>query len=280
MRLHDKSPSHYIQALAGAIHQDPSSLDSWWCLQLRATKDVFIDLPTIIEVRENNKNLGCDIVRCLDNDLLLISQELSEEALHCIAYALTEHMEEGDIEMTLYHLFRDWRKVRNLLLSKCPNMPELSAEIVEAEAFTDLDYMREGFAEMKASRRLRFPQHVMIVEDDPLTRRLLTNAFRNDYALITAETAHAAVTEYLIYAPDIVFLDIGLPDASGFSVLQKLVAIDPDAYIVIFSGNSYLDNVTKALNNGASGFIAKPFQRTRLMHYIEDSVLHHGKACG
>lgn len=274
MRLHDKSSSHYIQALAGAIHQDPSSLDSWWCLHIYGAE---INPCTLIEVKENNKNLGCDIVHCPDGDLLLVSQELSEDALHCIANDLVGH---GNAELTLYHLFKDWRAIRNLLSSKCTTMPNLSAEAPEAEAFTDLDYMREGFTEMKAARRLRFPQHVMIVEDDPLTRRLLTNAFRDDYALITAETAHAAVMEYLIYAPDIVFLDIGLPDASGFAVLQKLVAIDPDAYIVIFSGNSYLDNVTKALNNGAAGFIAKPFQRTRLMHYIEDSVLHHGKACG
>lgn len=121
------------------------------------------------------------------------------------------------------------------------------------------------------------PLHVMLVEDDPLTRRLVTGAFKENYALITAESAEEAVANYLLHAPDIVFLDIGLPDASGLQVLQSIMDSDPEAYVVMFSGNSYLDNVTTALGIGASGFVGKPFKKEKMRHYIEDSALHHNK---
>jgi DNA-binding NtrC family response regulator len=119
----------------------------------------------------------------------------------------------------------------------------------------------------------------MVVEDDPLTRRLVANAFKQDYALITAATAQEAVMNYLIHAPDIVFLDIGLPDANGFNVLHQIMTSDPDAYVVMFSGNSYLDNVTNALSNGAAGFISKPFKKDKMFQYIQESSRHHHKYC-
>ncbi len=149
----------------------------------------------------------------------------------------------------------------------------------DAYDFGDISSLKEVFAEAKQRRKGRYPQHVMVVEDDPLTRRIVTGTFKENYALITAVNAHEAVADYLAYAPDVVFLDIGLPDASGFAVLRQIIACDPDAYVVMFSSNHCSENVDKAMHAGASGFVAKPFNRENLSSHIRGSAVHHHKPC-
>ncbi len=280
MRIHNDTSSQYIRSLASAIYKDPESLNHWLCLHIHSKHTAHVDIATIIEVKEVNKNLGCDVVRCPDNDLLLISSELNQETLHCIAASLTENIDPAEVEFTMYNLFSDWRTVRALLLAKCKDGSVAAPEALEVQNFDDVAMMADSFVEMKRLRGVRHTPYVLVVEDDPLTRRIVANAFKDNYALVTAQTAHDAVAQYLLCAPDIVFLDIGLPDVSGFAVLNQIVSLDPDAYVVMFSGNSYLDNVTKALNGGAAGFIAKPFKRDKLTHYIEQSAVHHRRAFG
>lgn len=145
--------------------------------------------------------------------------------------------------------------------------------------FGEIASLQEVFNEAKKRRKGRQPQYVMVVEDDPLTRRIISQAFKENYALINAQNAHEAVADYLLHAPDVVFLDIGLPDTSGFEVLDLLMACDPEAYIVMFSSNHYPENVSRAMKAGASGFIAKPFSKENLSGYIRSSAAHHHKYC-
>lgn len=150
-------------------------------------------------------------------------------------------------------------------------------EEIDSHDFGEISELQDVFSEVKKLRKTRHPQHVMIVEDDPLTRRIVSHTFKKDYALICARDANDAVADYLMYAPDVVFLDIGLPDASGFAVLRQILACDPDAYIVMFSGNSYPENIDRATKEGASGFVAKPFRKNDLHQFIKGSMIHHHK---
>jgi len=113
---------------------------------------------------------------------------------------------------------------------------------------------------------------VLLVEDDPVTRWMVRNALKQDCEFITAPTANKAFALYNSYQPDIVFLDIGLPDKSGHDVLQWIIRNDPGACVVMFSSNDNLDNITNALEEGATGFIKKPFLRESLLHYIHNHV--------
>lgn len=144
--------------------------------------------------------------------------------------------------------------------------------------FGEVSSLQEVFAEAKKRRRSRHPQYVMVVEDDPLTRRIVSHSFKDNYAIISAQNAQEAVADYLLHAPDVVFLDIGLPDTSGFEVLNLLMECDPDAYIIMFSGNYYPENVDKAMKAGASGFVSKPFRKENLSGYIISSAHHHHKS--
>ena len=275
MRLYHENTEQYIYALAESISKDPASLENWRCIHIHPMQATILSPAYIQGVMDLFKHLDCDMVICEDLDILLISREntLSELAGHIM------HGLPAKSEMQLYDLVHDWRIIRPILLTKTLQDTIVPAPLHTKPDFGEVNHLSDVFCEAKKLRKHRQPQYVMVVDDDPLTRRLVTTAFKEKYALITACDAQEAVANYLLHAPDVVFLDIGLPSINGFSVLQQLIASDPDAYIVMFSGNSYLDNVTAALNAGAAGFVAKPFKKEKLRYYIEDSAMHHQKFC-
>ncbi len=150
--------------------------------------------------------------------------------------------------------------------------------ITKAVDFGEINSLREIFEEAKDLRRVRFPAHVLVVEDDPITRRVVVGALGEAHAIITAETARNAIAGYLLHAPDIVFLDIGLPDVDGISVLAQIMRIDPDAFVVMFSSHDDEKTINESLSIGAKGFITKPFKKEMLSNYIHGSEIYHHKS--
>lgn len=279
----ENNTENYIRSLAFVIGKDPASMENWRCLHITPKEDIPLVCGDGIlqKLKETHNDIECDIVHCNDNDIMFISNSLHSEQLYEIAAELVSALcdtVEVKVEMIIYDLFRDWNIIRDVFLSKTG---ELSLPIVQPvpHNFGEISSLQEVFADAKNRRKSRMPLHVMLVEDDPVTRRLVTSTFKESYALITAANAEEAIAGYLLHAPDIVFLDINLPDASGLSVLGQIMESDPEAYVVMFSGNSYLDNITTSLGTGASGFVAKPFKKDRMYHYIKESALHHSKQC-
>ncbi len=125
------------------------------------------------------------------------------------------------------------------------------------------------------SREGREVPHILVIDDDPIARRIARNALADKYPLSTARNAAEGIEKHLLVVPDIVFLDIGLPDADGFMVLSHIHSLDPECTVVMFSGNSFLDNRVKALSSGAGGFLPKPFNKKAFEHYISDWEHRH-----
>jgi CheY-like chemotaxis protein len=118
-------------------------------------------------------------------------------------------------------------------------------------------------------RHDRHAINVLVVEDDPFSRRLVdVSLSTTPYSTQFATDGRSAILNHLKAAPDIVFLDIDLPDITGHDVLGKILELDPGAYVVMLSGNGNAENVTKAVKAGAKGFVAKPFTKEKLLHYI------------
>ncbi|MGH1375969.1 MAG: response regulator [Alphaproteobacteria bacterium] len=113
---------------------------------------------------------------------------------------------------------------------------------------------------------------VLLVEDDPVTRWLVRNALKGSCDFATASTANKAFSLYSIHQPDVVFLDINLPDKNGYEVLEWIMRNDPGANVVMFSGQSHMDNIMEALEIGARGFIGKPFIKEQFLDYIHGSA--------
>ncbi len=127
-------------------------------------------------------------------------------------------------------------------------------------------------AKRRAQRRAqRSAPVVMIADDDQLARTLAGNVLRDDYNLAYAKDGRSALTEFVESAPDVLFLDIGLPDMNGHDVLEHIFMLDPDAYVIMFSGRKDKANMMRALETGAQGFLGKPFTRQKLYAHVEKS---------
>ena len=276
MRIHYEDSEAYIRSLAASISKDPRSLDSWYCLHVQHEESTPAEWyqETVRKLKEAHRDLDCDVVYCSMHNILIISRELDADKLYDLAEELMAEEIEGRkrSKVALYDLFHDWRTIHGPDLSQKGNAQDKEFDFGEVESLSEV------FKDARKVRKARHPLHIMLVEDDALTRRIVSSSFKDNYALISAKDAHEAVANYLLHAPDIVFLDIGLPDASGFDVLKRIMKSDPDAFVVMFSANSYLDNITSALDAGASGFVAKPFNKQKLHRYIEESAMHHGKS--
>jgi CheY-like chemotaxis protein len=80
------------------------------------------------------------------------------------------------------------------------------------------------------------------------------------------------------YAPNIMFLDIDLPKIKGHQVLSKIKTLDPKGCVVMISANSFPEDVKKAAERGASGFLAKPYTKQKLTNCIHSYLdIHKSK---
>ena len=110
---------------------------------------------------------------------------------------------------------------------------------------------------------------IMVVDDDKMLVTLVSHILKQDYQVITASTGRQAIEDHIEYAPDVVFLDIRLPDCDGLSILHYMQQYDREGQIIMFTSDNYLKTQVNALASGANGFVPKPFSKEAFENYIE-----------
>ena len=114
--------------------------------------------------------------------------------------------------------------------------------------------------------------HILIVDDEAQIRKLLQITLQsNDYSVTETSSAKEALISAAIHPPDVILLDLGLPDESGHVVLQKLREWYSKP-IIILSVQSEEKDIISALDNGANDYLVKPFRTGELLARIR-SVL-------
>jgi two-component system, NarL family, invasion response regulator UvrY len=100
---------------------------------------------------------------------------------------------------------------------------------------------------------------VLVIEDHPIVRDGCQRLFnrRSDIEVAEASSAETGIALNKTFAPDVIVLDIALPDANGFDIIPKLLAGSAKAKIVILSMYGSQSFVTSALEKGAVGYITK-----------------------
>jgi len=109
---------------------------------------------------------------------------------------------------------------------------------------------------------------ILVIDDELPIRKLLEITLQsNDYSVRQAATAKEGILQVANHPPDMVILDLGLPDEDGHSVLKKLREwyVKP---IIILSVQSSEDDIVKALDNGANDYLVKPFRTGELLARI------------
>lgn len=101
---------------------------------------------------------------------------------------------------------------------------------------------------------------VLVVDDEPAIRRLLRVGLSTEgYAIREAATAGEAIERIAEELPDLVILDLGLPDMSGQELLQRWREEALALPIVILSSRTDEAGIVEALENGADDYVTKPF---------------------
>lgn len=192
------------------------------------------------------------------------------EALFAVFYAtqqddgkLTLHtLKESLKELTAYaQTTLDGLKLWQEEEARQKNRQPTTAELVKLISATTA---LETLAKRRDNRR---QNDLLVVEDDKATCLLIRTLLAQHNPRL-ANSATEALKAYGESFPNLVFLDIGLPDTSGLNVLKAIKQADPEAKVVMLTANSSEKNLKDAVNAGAVGFIAKPFTREKLMAYI------------
>ena len=106
---------------------------------------------------------------------------------------------------------------------------------------------------------------ILVVEDDSTVRNLITTTLKsNDYRYISASSAEAAIAAASSQQPDIVLLDLGLPDMDGVEVIKRIRSWSQMPIIVISARSEDADKIA-ALDAGADDYLTKPFSVAELL---------------
>ncbi len=113
---------------------------------------------------------------------------------------------------------------------------------------------------------------ILVIDDEVQIRKLLEITLEsNDFSVKEAATAKEGLMMAANHPPDLIILDLGLPDDSGHNVLKKLREWYTRSIIILSVQNSEED-IVKALDNGANDYLVKPFRTGELVARIRSSI--------
>lgn len=112
---------------------------------------------------------------------------------------------------------------------------------------------------------------VLIVDDNDLMRTLLRGVLRGETYQIVGEARNGLVALEFIerLKPDIVLLDVMMPQMDGLETLQTIKSRYPTIVVIMVTGNPSPENVQESIQNGATGFIIKPFNSAKVLDALE-----------
>ena len=111
---------------------------------------------------------------------------------------------------------------------------------------------------------------ILLCDDDELIAMSLEKRLKlSGYEVVVTHTGQDAIDSHSIIAPDLMVLDIGLPDMTGFDVLSAVREKDKNLPIMMLSGEDEVDKVVEAMRLGANDYTSKPFDREALMIRLE-----------
>jgi len=128
----------------------------------------------------------------------------------------------------------------------------------------------EQFAAVKRSKDGQ-PVRYLIVDDSVFARKNLARMVESFGGLLAGEAGDGltAITEYDRTKPDLVLMDITMPQMEGIEAAERIVQSHPDARIVMVSSVGYQENIVAALQRGARHFVQKPVKPEVLYEVIK-----------
>jgi FixJ family two-component response regulator len=124
--------------------------------------------------------------------------------------------------------------------------------------------------------------HILVVDDEPDIRGLVQEILEDEgYAVVIAENGAAARRALRERRPDLILLDIWMPDLDGISLLKEWAADDGlPCPVIMMSGLGTVETGVEATRLGAYDFLEKPYDPDRLLDTVEEALVHHAGRAG
>ena len=119
-------------------------------------------------------------------------------------------------------------------------------------------------------RRGTMGKRILVVDDAMFMRMMLKDILTKNGYEVCGEAANGqeAIDKYIELRPDLVLLDITMPEMDGITALKEIKHIDPQAVVVMCSAMGQQGMVIDAIQGGAIDFIVKPFQEDRVLESL------------
>lgn len=119
---------------------------------------------------------------------------------------------------------------------------------------------------------------VMVVEDSGITAKKLTVMLERlgHQVVCVANTGLQAIDLYKEYQPDMVTMDITMPDMDGIEATRKILDISPRALIIMVTSHGQEQMVMDAIDAGAKGYVLKPVKQEKLAEHIATVIERYG----
>ena len=113
---------------------------------------------------------------------------------------------------------------------------------------------------------------VLVVDDEKMVCWSLAETMKSaGYTVETANSGAEAMELFSAFVPDMILLDICLPDANGLELLQRFKEQDPCVGVIMITADAHLDSTVKALQGGADDYVGKPFKLDHVEKTVKDT---------
>jgi len=235
------------QELLGYLPHIKSSLTEWLFVDVRLTPDSHKDF-TIANAAELIhalfKNREGKIYICNEREILMLMRGGKGHAPESIAKDIAARLPEGSCEV------------------------HVRAPTSEGIAKIELLIAYKKPVTLADIRRAR-QEKVVLVADDDMYMRMLVKKGVSGATVQEVARGDEVLAAYKQHIPDMLLLDIHLPQMDGPQVLREILAVDPQAYVVMLSADSSRENVALTAQKGAKGFLTKPFTKEKLQEYVQ-----------
>ena len=114
----------------------------------------------------------------------------------------------------------------------------------------------------------------ILITDDAAFLRMALNKMLTQagYSVYESASGEETLEKYKKLQPDLVTMDITMPGMDGITTLKELKKIDPDCKVIMCSAMGQQEKIVSAIQAGATDFIAKPFQESRVLAAVRKNI--------
>lgn len=269
MQVHTENADAQLKQIASSIDLRPESWSGWNVLRIEAGE--YLSHQEFIEATFPIKAIIGAYLRemegaaffCDKKYIYLICKGPQKNILRQSAEQISELVFEEIYLSSRYHVYdlsSDAESFVERVFQDIGGSNPLNIADGEIEKFPPLLFSPEDIHRKK----------VLLVEDDAVIRWMIRNSLKNECDFSAVSDGEALKSLYPRIRPDIVFLDIGLPDIDGGQILEWIMGHDPSASVIMLSAQDNLENISKCLAKGAKAFLPKPFIKENLLQHIHE----------